>query len=242
MSSLKTKRKEIEDLFYKFFSILDPTGRNTKKYKEMFSSMSDTDFEKFMKRMCTDKKMYPSLDIVTYECELTMPNIKKAANFLNVPLFEYVMLPHISSDPDNPIATRYKVPVGYIHIKRVQQMVRKKTGLSTEITQRDARTGQVVNDDKNARVNIDEGFCLLTYGANAAMKEFLSARADDMSMKEEMYSKIRTDGYVSLGDLHDRLENKTALNTLDVYLTCMGLQTDLIADGNVLPYTIANDL
>lgn len=242
MSSLKTRRKEIENLFFNFFSILDPSGRNTKKYKELFSSMSDDEFDKYMKRMCTDNKMYPVLDIVTYEFDLAMENIKKAANFLNVPLFEYVMIPHISDDPNNPIATKYKVPVGYIHEKRVQQMVRKKTGLSTEITKRDARTGQVVDEDKNARITIDESFCLLTFGGDKAAKEFLSARSDDLVMKEEMYTKIRNDGFVTLDSLNDKLENKTALNTLDVYLTCMGLRSDLIADGEMLPYTIDEEI
>ena len=42
------KRKKIENLVYKTFNALDPTGRNTDYYKQLFSSMNDKDFDKFI--------------------------------------------------------------------------------------------------------------------------------------------------------------------------------------------------
>jgi hypothetical protein len=53
-----------------------------------------------------------TLDIIDYERTLSMENIKKAAKYLDVPLFEKVVMPHINMDKDNPIVTKYEVPVG----------------------------------------------------------------------------------------------------------------------------------
>ena len=53
-----------------------------------------------------------------------------------------------------------------------------------------------------------------------------------------MLDKISTDGYVDLDTLTDKVENKTTLNTLDVYLISMGLKSDLVTEGLVLKKTI----
>ena len=57
-------------------------------------------------------------------------------------------------------------------------------------------------------------------------------------MQTEMLDKISTDGYVDLDTLTDKVENKTTLNTLDVYLISMGLKSDLVTEGLVLKKTI----
>ena len=57
-------------------------------------------------------------------------------------------------------------------------------------------------------------------------------------MQNEMLDKIATDGYVDLNALTDKVENKTTLNTLDVYLISMGLKSDLVTEGLLLKKTI----
>ena len=70
------------------------------------------------------------------------------------------------------------------------------------------------------------------------MREFCGPRADDLVMQNEMLDKIATDGYVDLNALTDKVENKTTLNTLDVYLISMGLKSDLVTEGLLLKKTI----
>ena len=123
------------------------------------------------------------------------------------------------------------MPVGYIHVKRMQQTAFKKNSSSIEITQRDAKTNQVINADKNGRESIDENYSLLVRGSKKAIKEFMSFRADDSIMKEQAYSDIRQKGYVSINDLPDYKENKATLNMLDTFLICMGIKTNLVTDG-----------
>lgn len=144
-------------------------------------------------------------------------------------------------DLKNVVVTREEVPVGYLNLKRTQQTVYKKNGLSTSMSKRSAITNQVVDNDKNGRNSDMETYMLASIGSKYLLKEFLGPRADDNVMKNEMYGNIARDGFASLGDLTDEPSNKTTLNTIDVYMTAMSLRTDLVTKGNILKKTIRED-
>jgi hypothetical protein len=234
----KKKRKEMEDLIYKVFDALDDTGTNTNKYQELFSTMNDTQFDTFFKKLFKDEDLYLTLDVVDYERNLNMEKIEKAAKVINVPLYERVVIPFSNMDKDNPVVSKYEVPVGYTHLKRMQQMVFKKNSTSTDISLRSSTTGQVTADDKNAKETDNENFALMSLGVEYGMKEFMSARSDDLTAKNEMYSEIAKKGYVSLAELTDHVDNKVTLNTLDVYLIGCGIKSDIITDGFILRKTL----
>jgi hypothetical protein len=234
----KEKRREMEELIYRVFDALDPTKTNSAKYRAMFEPMSDDQFDKFFSEFFKDENQYLVLDVVDYERNLTIENVEKAAKILNVPLFEHVAMPHVDMNKENPVVTQYPVPVGYVHLKRAQQMVVKKNTTSTEISARSALTGQVVGRDKNARDSDAENFGLVTLNAVNTLREFMGPRADDMVMKSEMYAAIAQKEFVSLEELTNKLENKVTLNTLDVYLIGMGLKSDLVTQGLVLKKTM----
>lgn len=234
----KTKRKNMETMIYDVFTALDPSGANTEKYKNMFSSMTDKQFDDFFKKFFKDENQYLLLDIIDYERELKMEQAEKAAKILDVPLFEKVAIPFANDDKDNPVVTKHSVPVGYLHIKRVQQILSKKNTTSTDISSRSALTGQVVGKDKNARDTDMENFALVTLGAEQSLREFLGPRSDDHVMKMEMYSDIAKNGYVSLDNLTDKVENKTTLNTVDTYFIGMGIKSDLVTPGLVIKKTL----
>ena len=234
----KKKRKEMEDLIYGFFDLFDPTGRNTEYYRNKFKAMDDNQFDKYFKLLFAQDDPYLTATMVDYENPIKIENIEKAAEFLNVPLFERVVLPYASSDPNNPVITKHECMVGYLNIKRLQQINFKKLGLSTDVSERNMITGQVTGHEKNSRNSDAETTALLTVGANASLKEFMSARADDMVMKKEMNQKILRDGYVSMADLTDKLVNKTTLNSASVFFLGAGIMNDLITNDYLLPKTV----
>lgn len=238
MAITKAKRKSMEDLVYSVFDALDPTGVNTNKYKEFFSGMNDTQFDTFFKAFFKDENQYLTLDTVDYENAIKLEYVEKAANILGVPLFEKVAMPYVNNDKDNPVITKHECPVGYIHIKRMQQILSKKNTTSTDISTRSAVTGQVVGKDKNARDSDQENFALVTLGATDTLRELMGPRSDDMVMKNEMYNAIAKKGYVSINELTNKVENKTTLNTVDAYLIGMGIKSDLVTDGLVLNKTL----
>lgn len=235
----KARRKSMEALIYKVFDALDETKINSNKYRDMFEKMSDAEFDRFFKEFFQDENQYLVLDVVDYERDLRMEHVENAAKILGVPLFERVVTPHVNKDSDNPVITKAAVPVGYIHVKRVQQILSKKNTTSTEISSRSALTGQVVGRDKNARDSDSENFALVTIGAENILREFMGPRADDMVMKNEMYSSISQKGFVSLDTLTDNVDNKVTLNALDVHLIGMGIKSDLVTEGLILKKTLS---
>ena len=232
------KRKKMEDLIYATFDALDKTGTNTKRYKEMFSSMSDTQFDKFFKEMFNDPAQYLILTMCDYEIDLVLSDIEKAAKVLDIPLYEKIAFPHYTMDKNKVVVTKEKVPVGYCHIKRTQQILSKKNGLSTSIDSRSAMTGQVSGKDKNGRESDLENSLLVSADMINVLKELNGPRADDYVMKQQMYTTISNKGYLSLDDLDSDPANKTTLNTVDVYLLGMGLNSDLVTRGLMLKKTL----
>lgn len=120
----------------------------------------------------------------------------------------------------------------------MQQTLYKKNTTSTDIGVRSALTGQVTGKDKNARDSDSENFALVTLEAEATLREFLGPRADDMVMKNEMYSDISRKGYTNLSGLTNDTDNKTTLNAVDVRFIGMGLKSDLVTKGLVLKKTL----
>lgn len=236
MKSVADRRKKVVDYIVKVMNLLDPTGDNGKYYQEKFDKMTDTQFDKYIREFLQDEKSQFYLAIVEYERDLTIENIEKCAEFMKVPLLEYVALPYLTNDPDNVIVTPYPVPVGYIHEKRMPQTLLKKSAGSTKIEKRSPLTGQVTSEDKNARNSDLETYSLVAVDAVNALTEFMGPRADNMEAKNTMYNDIAKNGYVSLKDLNlEDPYNKVALNTLDAYFNMMGISTNLISDLNKIP-------
>lgn len=232
------KRQKMEKLIYDTFNALDKSGANTKKYKALFHEMSDSAFEKFFKELFANESEYLILNITDYEIDLKIDDIEDAANVLKIPLFEKVAFPHYTMDKNNVIVSKEAVPVGYCHVKRTQQTVAKKNGISTTADIRSSLTGQVTGADKNGRESDLENSMLISLGMTELLKELNGPRADDMYMKQQMYSAINSKGYVSLSDMDSDSGNKTTLNTIDTYLLGMGLNSDLVTKGLMLKKTL----
>ena len=245
MANISAKRKQFMKTLLDVMLILDPSGNNVDLYKKKFAKMSDAQFDKWMRDFRDDEKANFYLEIIEFERELELPNIEKAADYLKIPLYEYVCVPYVnevnvadpskSKDPKAEIVvTPTKCPVGYVHIKRMPQSVHHKNAVSTSNTKRNTKTGQVTGDDKNGRTTDVETFAMTVYGAEDALKELLGFRADDQAAKQQAYAKIERDGYVQLSDLNSSQQDKTAIGTLDAYYWAQGFATNIVNGGYML--------
>lgn len=232
-----TNRQYIEKLIYDTFDALDPSGTNSNKYKLLFSTMNDVEFEKYMKNFLKDDNEQFTLDIVEYEHDLKMEYCENAAKVLGIPLMEYVYMPHLTMDKKHVVVSKEKCLVSYINVKRTQQLLHKKNGISVANERRSATTGQVVDNDKNARSSDIEASMLVSLGADKILQELHGPRADDPIMKQQMNQSIATKGYVMLEELENLPTNKVTLNTVNTYLLSMGLISDLVTPTYILPKT-----
>ena len=228
------KRKKIEEVIDKTLTLMDPTGINAKKYRNMFQTMSDKQFSDWITKFLADEKSNFRLDIEEFgdgSRTIKYENVEKAAKFLNIPIFENVYIPHVSSNPNRPVRTKQPVLVGYLNIKRPQQLVTKKTGLAITDKNRDEQTGAAKGDSKGGTTTGIENELLAGVGGDIILSEFCGARGDNVAEYDNMIASIAEHGSVKLEDIKTNAYDKPTLMQADLYFKAMGLKTDLISES-----------
>ena len=227
------KRQKIEKLVDEIMKLIDPTGINAKKYHDKFSVMSDQQFSSWITKFLNSEKSNFRVDIEEFKEErvLRYDNVEKAAAHLGIPIFEYVYLPHLSSDPNRPVRTKQPVLVGYLNVKRTQQLVTKKTGLALSDNDRDESTGIAKGESKGGTSTAIENEFLAGMGADEILSEFLGVRGDNVTEYNNMVSAISETGSVRLEDIKTNIYDKPTLLKTDLLLMAMGLKTDIISES-----------
>ena len=113
------KRNKIESLVIDVFNKLDKTGANSQKYKEFFKNMKDKEFDNWIKEFIRKPKANFYLEVLPNKNAPCIKDAKDALDYLKVPTEEYVYYRH-DGHIDDPIRTRYKVPVLYVSIRRLR--------------------------------------------------------------------------------------------------------------------------
>lgn len=235
MAITPEKRKQIEELIYTVMDKLDKTGSNSNYYKELFSGMSDNQFYNYM------KKDFPfRFHVKPFEIDPSMEDINNACKALKVPLLEKVYLPYLYKNKDGKAVNTKECLVGYIPLKKMKQFITKKNAMSTDISERDMKTGLLVSFDKNGTTSDREMEALAVMSLDKTMKELSRPRADSMNAKSIMYSTINTLGQVSLADVPIDIDDSLGKNLLNVYLVGSLLNSNLINQDYYLPYTLKN--
>ena len=226
------KRKKIQELIDGVMTRMDPTGKNSQKYRNMFQTMNDKQFTDWITKFLSDEKANFRFDIEEYgKTKLQYEAIEKAADFLKVPLYEYVYMPHISTDPNRPVRTLQPVMVGYLNIKRPQQLVTKKTGLAIDASNRDENSGQVKGDSKGGMTSGIENELLTGVGADQVISEICGVRGDNIEEYDAIISQISETGSARLEDIKTNSFDKPTVLKSDIYLSAMGYKTDLVSEA-----------
>lgn len=230
---MNDKRRKIETLVTKVLKTMDPTGINAAKYQNMFLKMSDAEFSKWMNAFLADENSNIRLDIEEFDRKRVpmYENFEKAADLIGIKLFEDVYMPHLSSDPNRPIRTKQPVLVGYLNIKRPQQLVSKKTGLTFSDTNRDEISGTAKGESKGGTTTGVENEMLVGVDADEILSEFCGVRGDNAVEYDNMISEISKKGSVKLADIKTSIFDKPTVVKADMYLKLMGVKTDLVSES-----------
>lgn len=233
MANIKEARKKVEKKIYETFNILDPTGQNTEFYKHKFAKMNDNEFYNFFKQDFPLK-----FQTKIFEIDPKAGDIIKALNHIGVPVTEKVSLPFLYRNKDGTPVKSQEVLVVYLPLKRMKQMVQKKTGYSTEISKRDFRTGLLIDTDKNGNSTDREFESLVVFGMDNTLRELSTYRADSMSAKNKFYNQINTIGMVSQKDVEVENSDSIARNLISAYLLGCHINSNLVNIDCMLPRTI----
>ena len=229
------KRKEVEEMVYKVMDILDPTQQNSQFYKAKFAKMNDKQFMNFFSQDFPLK-----FQTRLFEIEPSMKQISDTLDYIHVPMIEQMNLPFEYRAKDGTPVKSDDALILYVPIRKVKQFLSKKNSMSTNISNRDMKSGLLQTVDKNGNTSDREMESLAVMGLDASMKELATYRADSMNAKDEFYSMINTTGMVRQSDVDVETSDSLARNELNVYLLGAGLNSNLINEGNYLRHTLTS--
>lgn len=181
--AFKQDRKKVEDLIYAVMSKLEPSKRNAEKYKQRFSKMNDKDFLSYFKEMSKDfnNNFYMEIDLYDKDA-INFDTIGASAKLLDLPLEEHVTIRHLG---EGDVMSPFPVPVFYIHLKRMQQILSKKNRINTDIMKASARSklsGSLSDRDKTGRLTDADTMALLAVTNNS--------KSEDERMREILKMKM----------------------------------------------------
>lgn len=227
------KRKQCEELIYKTFSAIDPTGANTEYYQKLFSNMSDAQFTKLI-----SGRLPFRYHVSPFNNEPKMPDIINAFKVLDKPLLEKVALPYLAKDNNGKAVQSKECLVGYMNIKRLKQMLTKKNNTALEIANRDMKSGRLLGHDKGGLESNKEFEGALALGLENTTAEYARIKAAAMKAKAETYNTINTKGEVSFKDIDTDKTDSIAKNTMNVYLIGANLHSNLIDEDYYTPLSL----
>lgn len=240
-TSEKEKFEKIKKLVLGVVDRLDNAKQlNIKRFTDLFDFFEQNPDEFRKWEVLNDDSLDSTIQLfmLPFE-EPKMEQIKDAADFLKVPLEEYIY--YRQEDPEG-IRSKMRVPTGYINIKRVQQILSKKNHYSFDVDERSLKTGDVKGDSKAASVSDVESFALTAIGADNALQEFLGPRSTRMKAKNQMYKQIAQNGFCTLESLEKEPSSSVVLSTINTYLLASGIRSDLITPTLQTQYTLDKDI
>lgn len=229
----KKQREQVEQLIITYFDQLDKSKTNSDYYKKLFSEMTDTEFEKFM------KKDYPiRFQMRQSVTEPSMSDIEDSLKAIGVPMLERISMPSVYTDINGNAVQSKECLIVYDNIKKVQQFVTKKNKWALETSNRDMRSGRLIGNDKGTAMSDREFESLATLGLEHTMYEFSKPKADAMMSKAAMNAAISSKGFVTEEDLPNNVEDSLARNMINAYLIGCHLDSNLVDKDGYTPYTL----
>ena len=224
---MNAERKKCETLIYRVFDAIDPSQQNSNYYKEKFALMDDSEFKRFI------AKDFPFVfQYKPFVIEPTFTDMKKAADILDIQLVEEVNLPHVHRNSNGVPVKSKPALVIYADVKKLKQFITKKNAMSTDINDRDMRTGLLLSHDKNSKESDREMESLVVMGHSATMQEMSRYRADSMAAKNAMHNTINLEGQVYQKDIPVDIDDSLSKNLVDVYLIGSLIDTNMVTDDH----------
>lgn len=202
LSGFSTKRQKIEKMIYDVVQMIDPSGDNTKRWKDIFGAMNDKQFAEFMGHL---EKKECQLNVVMPNMKKTpkIPDLVKAAEKVGLKLSHRLWLPD-RTKPGKKYLTNESYLILELPIRRAQQEWDKKLQVPSRDTHVDALTGQVILDDRACHLSAPEIQSLSTRRLDKTLQEFVRVRGGDINAYGDFKRQMEEGGSASLATLDPR--------------------------------------
>lgn len=188
--------------------------------KDFLENLTDDEFHNFMLKL-RDKKINLSF-VIPHEENITIENLFKLADSLNVKLFQKLTF------EEEGISFTSKVPsmVVMLPAKRAAQTQDKKQSVPTG-NKIDSLTGQVTSESRSAKITMPEILIHTGFGIQKPLEELLNPRGGDLGLGNAMDKYLFNYGSVSLKAIQPHSTKVVSTKTLKAYLLASHIKSTL---------------
>ena len=218
-------RSETEAFIIEWIEKLLPNGGNDKIYRELFASMDDEAFTKFMDDIDKGNKTLAIIAPNFSETTLSTERNLGLAKELGHNFFQRIW---IEGEGDTPT---YLTPIPYLVVdlplRRQAQLLVKKIRIAEDNKSVDDFTGQPTGKSRGSKISYPETQVLAAMGLDECLIEMLKYRGGDVKGFDAMNRSISKTGGVRMASIEHMASGVESTRLLKTFLTCMHLQNTL---------------
>jgi hypothetical protein len=219
------ERKAAEKYIIDNLEKIMPDGTNRKIYEQLFASMSDVQFDNYMKKLNDGSAQLSIIAPNFSKTRLSMERNFALAKELKHNFFEKIWM---TDGDDTP---PYLSPIPYLVVdlplRRQAQLLIKKISIPEDNKSVDDLTGQPTGKSKGSKISYPEIQILAACGLEDSLVELLKARGGDNDMFNNMNNAISRTGAVSIKAIDNGNTTVTSTETLKTLLTSAHLSNTL---------------
>ncbi len=223
---MNPKRKKTQDFILEKLKPLDKAGVNIRRYTEMFSKMSDDDFDQFMQDLRSGEEVL-YVYFANMKNKITIAEVRDYATQLGIKLFERIRM------WDETTQSYYLTPNKYcvlqLPIRRQSQFVDHKLSVPEGDSKIDMLSGQVVKPDKGAGISQVEIQTLHARNLPAVITELLKYRGGDVVALAEFKRELEEQGKTTIG--RDTGSIARSVVTMNNILIGMHIESNIAGNG-----------
>lgn len=224
--AINPKRQAVQDFILKYIKKIVTGDENYNLYVNLFKSMDDKEFDKFMNDLKDGKN---TLSVIipngSNTIKVSIENNIKIAKELGYDFFQRVK---VGATHDLPAyTTPNKYMILKLPVRRAAQLLSKKISIPEDSKRVDLLTGQVTNASKGSKLTNPELQILLGLGLKKSIVELMKHRGGDLGSGNAMNAMLFTTG-VATQEQADRYSTKVeSTKTLKAYLQAMHIRSTL---------------
>lgn len=194
-SNIAQKKKKILDFICKLCDTMEPSGLNSKRYRQIIGQMNDKEFDQFMNYMKEGKWQ---LHLVAPNMIVNLQNedLLKACDMIGLDLFQRVWM------YDRATGRKYLTDNKYMFVKlpirRQQQFLDEKISVPDNDRTIDGLTGQVTGDSRACSITNPEIQILAARGLSKTMQELVNIRGGNIHGYSEFRRMLEENGEADL--------------------------------------------
>lgn len=212
-----SNRKKAEEAILKFMKEIEPTGYNVEQYKKIFASMSDKDFDSYMRDIRNGTKTLVLFKPMYKANGITVENNLEVAKKYGLNFFEKLIF------TNNENAPNHKTSIDYLIIdlpyRRQSQTLDKKISVPDNNKTIDELTYQPTGDSKGAKISYPELQVLIGMGLDNTISELIKYRGGDRGGFNAYNAMFLRYGSANLKTLSQYATGVESSKTLKTYLT-----------------------